>query len=287
MAVLLDSWFALRTQGLVLLIVLAFVLWGFVIVALGLRRLLPAASGRFLIFPLALAGWTLPVLLFGLLLFALALLLQVKPGLPMLAAWAALMGGLGVWAFRRRPRQLPLTWLAPVPLLLLFGLFLVLRLAFIARTPLPLYFDSAEHYRIIRLLLDDYLRAPPLAALEFPAQGYYHVGYHLMVALMASVSGVNLSQLMLVSGVVALVALPFALYVIPFQVTGSRLAGVFAVFVGGIGWYVPAYVLNWGKYPALFGFALVLFTLDVAYLAHLARAGGRGASWRSSREPLR
>ncbi|MFN2119472.1 MAG: DUF6541 family protein [Anaerolineales bacterium] len=274
MAVLLDSWFVLRTQAPVVLIVLAFILWGFVIVARGLRPLLPADSGRFLVFPLAMAGWSLPVLLLALLLFAAALLLHVDPGLPMMAAWLALIVGWGVWALSGWRRPLPRLALAAGPLVGLFVVFLILRLAFIARTPLPLYFDSAEHYRIIRQLLDDYLRAPPLASIDFPVQNYYHVGYHLMVALMAAVSRLNLSQLMQVSGVVVLAALPFPLYVIPFQETGSRLAGLFAVLVGAIGWYVPAYVLNWGKYPALFGFALVLFTLDVAYLAHVALEGG-------------
>jgi hypothetical protein len=274
-AILADSWFVLRTQGPVLLVVLAFVLAGSVVVAQSMLPLLPAASGKYLIFPLALAGWGAPVFLFALLLFASALLLHLNPAIPAAALLAILVIASCIWAMRNRERLRLGVWPAFLPLLVLFGGFLFLRLGFIAGTPLPLYFDSAEHYRIIRNLLYDYLHLPAIAALEAPVQSYYHLGYHLMLALMAAVSRANLSQLMLVCGVVALAALPFPLYVIPFQETGSRLAGWFAVFLGAVGWYVPAYVLNWGKYPALFGFPLVLFTLDLAYLAHLAPRGGR------------
>ncbi len=81
---------------------------------------------------------------------------------------------------------------------------------------------------------------------------------------------------MLVSGVIALAALPLPLFVIAWRETGSRLAGGLAVVFGSLGWYMPAHVLNWGKYPALFGVPVVLFTVAAAYLSNVGADAGHG-----------
>jgi hypothetical protein len=55
--------------------------------------------------------------------------------------------------------------------------------------------------------------------------------------------------------------------------TGSISAGIFTVLLAGFGWYMPAYAVNWGKYPALASLPLIQFVLNIAYLSHREREG--------------
>ncbi|HEX5808729.1 MAG TPA: hypothetical protein VFY25_08705, partial [Anaerolineales bacterium] len=54
--------------------------------------------------------------------------------------------------------------------------------------------------------------------------------------------------------------------------TRSGSAGIFGVFLVMLGWYMPAYAVNWGKYPALSSLPLILFVLSLAYLSLRYRA---------------
>jgi hypothetical protein len=47
----------------------------------------------------------------------------------------------------------------------------------------------------------------------------------------------------------------------------SNIAGIFAVALAGFGWYMPAHAVDWGKYPALTGIALLPFVLSIASLS--------------------
>jgi hypothetical protein len=48
--------------------------------------------------------------------------------------------------------------------------------------------------------------------------------------------------------------------------TRSYSAGLFAVALAAFGWYMPAHAVEWGKYPALAGLALLPFVLSIATL---------------------
>ena len=82
---------------------------------------------------------------------------------------------------------------------------------------------------------------------------------------------VEITKTMLILGQMILVALPLSLFFIIKHETKSNSAGILTVLLAGFGWYMPAYAVNWGKYPALTSLALIQFVLSAAYLAVQSR----------------
>lgn len=149
-------------------------------------------------------------------------------------------------------------------LVLLTGLFLLLRLAFLTRAILPLYFDSSQHYRYVSEMLQ-VLENPVAAAWSLPV--YYHLGFHVLVAFFASLTGSEIGDVMLVLGQVLLATMPFSLFFLVRHATHSSSAGLFAVALAAFGWYMPAHAVDWGKYPALASLSLIPAVLGLAFLA--------------------
>lgn len=279
MTLLSDAWLVLRGDAISVLVFSACVLWGSIIILWGIRAVKGGEHDAADLFSLALGGWILPAFLLSVPILTLAVFLKVLVNLPIAAAFLTVSAGASIWSNCRRHLRISLGFNVSVFVLaaLFFG-SLLLRLAFIAKIPLPLYFDSPVHYRIIQSLMGDITAANRSHPLTWPALNYYHLGYHIMLAVAASISHVNLGRLMLVSGQVVLAAVPFPLFLIAHRETGSSIAGVVAVILGALGWYMPAHALNWGKYPALFSLPGILFTLNAAYLASKSgpsRAGAR------------
>ncbi len=150
----------------------------------------------------------------------------------------------------------------------LFGLLLLLiflRLAFLSKTTLPLYFDSAEHYRIIQVLIGELESPPPAPTLGWPAPTYYHLGFHLVTAILAAALRVDPKTMILLLGQIVLACIPISFYFIAGRASRTNLGGWFAVIFAGFGWYMPAHTMNWGKYPALTSLPTMLFSLSLAY----------------------
>jgi hypothetical protein len=74
-------------------------------------------------------------------------------------------------------------------------------------------------------------------------------------------------DVMLVVGQMIVAVIPFGIFPIIKQETQSSRAGIFAVLLAAFGWYMPAYTVNWGKYPALASLPLIPFVLSLAYLS--------------------
>jgi hypothetical protein len=70
-------------------------------------------------------------------------------------------------------------------LLLFLFLAILLRLAYASQTTFPLYFDSAQHYSVTKIIL---ARDGP-HLLDWLTASYYHTGFHFLTAFLASVSG--------------------------------------------------------------------------------------------------
>lgn len=218
-------------------------------------------------FSLGMAGWLLPALLLSRLWYVLRI--SIVPHLNG-GMFILLLGMVAVILFFRIQRQ-DLQRSKTI----LFWLFafvcisIPLRLAFISGLVLPLYFDSTRHYAIIQ----DMLGNIDLAAATSPGltTDYYHVGFHLLAAFMTSILDVNISQTMLVLGQMILAVAPLSVFFFIKHETRSNSAGIFAVLLAGFGWSMPAYALNWGKYPAVTSLALIPFVLSVAYLATQSR----------------
>jgi hypothetical protein len=164
--------------------------------------------------------YNVPVLLFSVLEYAVETFLPAPNGYRPAIILLILGAGFAVpsaWAARRAAgRLLNSTFLA------MGGIFLALvclRLAFVARLPLPLYFDSVQHYRIIQALAGQYSGVPSATALRSVLSGYYHLGFHLVLATVARISHAPLGDLMLVSGQIVLAAVPLSLFIIPSAVS--------------------------------------------------------------------
>ncbi len=136
---------------------------------------------------------------------------------------------------------------------------------------LPPYFDSPTHYSLIQSIL----RMEHGAPLAWPAQGYYHLGYHLILSLPAAWSGGDLARLMLLFGSLTLAALPLPVYALILIITRSRPAALTGAALAAFGWSMPAHALDWGKYPGLLSLLALQFTLGAALLG---RAGLQPAS---------
>jgi hypothetical protein len=142
-------------------------------------------------------------------------------------------------------------------------LFIIFRLAFVAKALLPMYFDSAQHYLFAKNILFNLTHADSSS----PLPNYYHLGFHFLTAFLTFVTGVQINDSMLVVGQIILAILPFSAFFIVRHWTRSNSAAIFALLLGAFGWYMPAHAMDWGKYPALASLGLTPFVLSIAYLS--------------------
>ncbi len=126
-------------------------------------------------------------------------------------------------------------------------LSLLLRLAYLSKVLFPSYFNSAQHYALIKSILTQDL--PHI--FESLRTNYYHLGFHFATAFFASLFQIEITTVMLVFGQIILTVLPLPLFFIVRHVTQSDWAGMLAAILSAFGWYMPAHAVDWGKYPAL------------------------------------
>lgn len=129
----------------------------------------------------------------------------------------------------------------------------------------PSYFDSAEHVRLIELLRSG---ISPADALRGSSLGYYHLGYHAIIAAVVRAVQADPIRAVLASGPVFLAVFPLGVFFLLRQFTGN-LGALFGALLAAWGWSMPAYALNWGKYPLLAG--LVLLPVALAAGLHATR----------------
>ncbi len=163
---------------------------------------------------------------------------------------------------KTKPKPEPIAWL----LVGLSIIFIILRLAFISKTILPLYFDSAQHYLYIKSLTNNAGFQNTGNLFHWLTTSYYHLGFHFLVASITTILHTGINSTMLILGQLIVAIIPIPLFFIVKHETGSNSAGIYAVLLAGFGWYMPAYAVNWGKYPALASLPLIQFVLGTAYL---------------------
>ncbi len=196
-------------------------------------------------YSLSIAGWMLPAVLISLLWYSLGMILSPQVS-ALIAIFLALMVGLALFA-RTSKTSANTSKLVVLPLLLLTVLFIVLRLAFVARAIFPLYFDSAQHYLYIKNLLANLNHS----IMQWSLASYYHLGFHFLAAFITFMTRAQINDTMLILGQVILALMPFSAFFIVRHWTGSNSAGIFAIILASFGWYMPAHAMDWGKYPAL------------------------------------
>jgi hypothetical protein len=159
-----------------------------------------------------------------------------------------------------RPGVVP----ALVLILILIG-SVYIRLAFISGLITPLYFDSATHYSIILGLIAKF-EASTFATFGSLVEGYYHLGFHVLIAAISLALHLDVKDAILIFGQIILAIAPLPMFFIVRQETKLDAPGIFATLLAGWGWSMPAHVLNWGKYPALTSFLAFEFVLCSLYL---------------------
>ncbi len=143
----------------------------------------------------------------------------------------------------------------------LLGMSILLRLAFISKTITPLYFDSAQHYLYIkrifwRLCISKWVDNKLLSS-----------GISHSHRILSAILHMDIKNAMLVLGQMILAVIPISIFFMIKHETSSNSAGLFAVLLAGVGWYMSAHAMDWGKYPALTSLPLIQFTLSLAYLS--------------------
>lgn len=145
--------------------------------------------------------------------------------------------------------------------LFFFSLLVLLRLAYLKNILVPPYFDSVTHVRIANAFLQS------LKNLAFPSftgltDGYYHLGYHLLISLLAWGFHANLFNVILIFGQLTLAALPLFVFLLINELTHEKSAAFLSALIAAFAWKMPILAVDWGKYPALLSlFSFTLFLL--------------------------
>lgn len=252
----------LASQGGLILCILAIIFTGMLISVRFLKSITDHSLSALEYFSLGMSAWLIPVLLAAALSVTLPVsgLLQISDTLfriiaVVIFAAALLMIKPGL----QGPIKISATgWL----LFLILLLSVAASLVFLSKILLPAYFDSVEHYRIIKFLL----QSPGADADKWPTASYYHIGYHLILAALIKLTGAGIIDVMLVSGQLILPTLAIPLFFIISRETRSSAAALFTTALGAFGWYMPEHAVNWGKYPALFGFSVTILVFGLIYL---------------------
>ncbi|MEP0807296.1 MAG: hypothetical protein HRF47_17575 [Chloroflexota bacterium] len=265
----LDGLTVLTTEWRLTAVIFLAVIGGQSIVSFFLRavfgeRITPAER-----LALGLGGWAFPFLFLSLLWYFTGWdeLFWILPAAPIFFLLS-----------RLRPDLKPALRLPSLFLILFFFLSLPLRLAYPSQTDLPLYFDSAQHYLIIKTLLSK----NQSLLWGWLNISYYHFGFHFLAAFLAKAAGAEPARVILVLGQVILLTLPFSFFFIVRHETNSNAAGGFALLLASFGWYMPTHAVNWGKYPALMSVGMLAWLWAMALIVFRHQTDVASAKRRAS-----
>jgi len=235
------------------------VIWGQIIIIALFNKTFKGKLSSSEIISLGMAGWILPAFFLSMLLFVGAFLFGKIATISILSLAVVAVIFL-LFAGRLGRISVPTASLFIGALIVFF----ILQVAFLKNMLLPSYFDSAEHYRIIKYLSEYYISS----RISFPSPNYYHIGFHVISTTVVDVFHLGIVDTMLVFGQVILAILPFSLFFIIKRETDSNSAAAFTCLLAGIGWHMPSHLMDWGKYPALFSLVCIQFVLNIGYLLY-------------------
>lgn len=249
MSIWLDGLFPLHQYSWTVFSIVMMIIWGQIVIQKALVALFNERLSATEYFSLSMAGWILPVMLWSALFFICVCVFGNAAGYALFIILIA----APFCIFFNRIKHI---FLPAHALILLTVILIVLRLSFLQKIVMPPYFDSAEHYRIIKQFLE---------TMWISTEIYYHTGYHVLVAAFSRFFDLEISSIMLVFGQIILSTLPASLYFIARHETKSDVAGVFVALLAGLGWHMPSHVVNWGKYPALLNLVSISFVVSLGY----------------------
>lgn len=146
---------------------------------------------------------------------------------------------------------------------LMTGLFFLLlaRLAFLKHTLLPPYSDSPIHYQIVSGFLYPDIGGFSNLSTQTTLNNYYHFGFHSLAAWLSSVSDIDPAVSISLLGQLFLVIAPVSMFFLVYALTNDLDGALFAGFLAALGWTMPAFAVNWGKFPALASIAIAPFIM--------------------------
>ena len=168
---------------------------------------------------------------------------------------------------------------ASIVLVGISAFLLVLYLAFISDLFVPLYFDSLEHVQIANDFLHPEASPTAFHSLEKLGKRYYHFGFHTLTSWLSAISGAEVRQVILILGQLLLAGMPLAIFFFSHTLTDQNWHGIWAALLAGVGWAMPAFAVNWGKYPALAALATLPLSLGALEMLCTSREGRRHRAW--------
>ncbi len=136
-------------------------------------------------------------------------------------------------------------------------LLLVVRLSFLKHIILPPYSDSPIHYQIVLGFLHPDAANNSKLSLDNVFNNYYHFGFHGLVTWLTAVTEYAPADVISLLGQIFLVLAPLSVLLLTYVITGDANGAWFAGLLAAIGWMMPAFAVNWGKFPALASLAVM------------------------------
>lgn len=134
-----------------------------------------------------------------------------------------------------------------------FALSLVVRLLMIRGMPYPAWSDS-YHHTIISQMIADVGMIPQSYQPYMPVEPFvYHFGFHAVVAFFHWITGMGIPEAVLVVGQVLNTLSVLTIYLLTHYLTKDRWAALISALITGLLSVMPAYYVNWGRYPQLCG----------------------------------
>jgi len=253
LSILLDNW------QMILVILLIISISQFTIHS-ALKKIFGETLSSDEYFSLATAGWLFPASLISILWYFLSSLQVSQIGIIII---------LIIYIFSQERKKISFSSPQSIiwALFGVLGISIILRLAYVSKAIIPLYFDSAQHYLYIKNIIDGATYPTVGNTLTWPTTNYYHLGFHILVAFLSATLHMEIKTSMLIMGQVILAVIPISVFFMIKHETGSNSAGFLSVLLAGFGWYMPAHAVDWGKYPALTSLSLIQFVLSIAYLS--------------------
>ena len=196
----------------------------------------------------------------------------LRPGVFLILFFSIVMVIRGLWV-----GDIKVAWDIPVICMGLIVFFLlILRLSFLKHIILPPYSDSPIHYQIVYGLLQPEATAVSKLSFGNIFTNYYHFGFHSIVAWLALTTGFDPANAISLVGQLFLVIAPLSILLLVTVLTNDSNGALFSGLLAAIGWSMPAFAVNWGKFPALISLALfsALIALFCLYIRSQSKVSG-------------
>ncbi len=145
-------------------------------------------------------------------------------------------------------------------------LLLLVRLSFLKHIILPPYSDSAVHYQIVLGFLHPDETINSKISLGNVFNNYYHFGFHSLASWLVSITEFAPADVISLLGQLFLVIAPISVFLLAYVITKRAEGALFAGLLAAIGWLMPAFAVNWGKFPAVASLALTPAALALLLL---------------------